>query len=382
MKPEKAMTLEDLASHVGVSRSLVSLAFTGKGRISPKTKERILAAARELDYQPNVHAQRLAGVRNQETIGLFSSGLDFGVTTHKIKIIQQELSERGFRVPLYAYGDFSPLEADQQAGLLGELRRQQPRAIVSATRGLTDDALQELGKFRDEGGIVVSYDYVTVMDCDQVIFDREDNNYQSAKHLLELGHRDIGLYMEGEQQQHTDMRGSGLRVTGFLKAMREYGAPINPAWLFNGGRYEEGGLLLAAQFLSLDERPTAICIVNDRAASAFLHEVMRAGIDVPGELSVVCHDDQPVARCSAVPLTSTTQPVREIAQGVIEMLTSRFDETYQGKARQKVVRGSFIERASTAPPRAKTTSRSLASDPYGEQKLINGGSTTLSRNNN
>lgn len=351
MKQQKAMTLEDLASHLGVSRSLVSLAFTGNGRISPKTRERILAAARELDYQPNVHAQRLAGVRSQETIGLFSSGLDFGVTTHKIKLIQQWLSELGFRVPLYAYGDFSSIEVNQQAGLLNELRRQQPRAIVSATRGLTDEAMQELRKYRDEGGVVVCYDYISELDCDHVIFDREDNNYQATKHLLELGHRDIGLYMEGDQELHIDPNASGARIAGFIRAMNEYDAPLQREWMFSGGRYEKGGELLADQFLSLSNRPTAVCVVNDRSASAFTHKVMRAGIRVPGDLSVVCHDDQPVARCSMVPLTSATHPVGEIAQGVIEMLTSRFDGSYEGKARHKIVRGAFIERQSSAAPR-------------------------------
>ncbi len=369
MKQNKPMTLEDLAGHLGVSRSLVSLAFTGNGRISPKTRERILAAARELDYQPNVHAQRLAGVRSQETIGLFSSGLDFGVTTHKIKLIQQGLSELGFRVPLYAYGDFSPIEVDQQAGLLNELRRQQPRAIVSATRGLTDDAMQELRKYRDEGGVVVCYDYTSDLDCDHVIFDREDNNYQATKHLLELGHRDIGLYMEGDYELHIDINASGARIAGFIRAMNEYNATINPNWLFNGGQYEEGGLILAAQFLSLDKRPTAICIVNDRAASAFTHEVLRAGVSIPGELSVVCHDDQPVARCSAVPLTSTTQPVKEIAQSVVEMLISRFDGSYEGASRHKIVRGSFIERESTAPPRQIRATESRKNGAPKERQL-------------
>ncbi len=375
------MTLEDLASHLGVSRSLVSLAFTGKGRISPTTKEKILAAARELDYQPNVHAQRLAGVRNQEMVGLFSLGLDFGVTTHKIKIIQQMLSEQGFHVPLYAYGDYSPIEMVQQAELLKSLRVQQPRAIVTATRGLKDETLEELRKYQQEGGIVVGYDYASELNCDHVVFDREDNNYQSAKHLLELGHRDIGLYMEGDEQQHLDKQESGSRITGFLRAMEEYGAPVNPDWMFHGGRYEEGGLLLAAQFLSLDERPTAICIVNDRAASAFLHEVMRAGANVPDELSVVCHDDQPVARCSAIPLTTMTQPVKRIAQSVVEMLTSRFDGSYEGAAREKIERGSFIERQSTAAPCLHNPSRTLASGEYAERKS-NGGATVASRNNN
>lgn len=348
------MTLEGLASALGMSRSSVSRAFTGNGRIAPQTREKVLQAARELGYQPNLHAQRLAGGRCQNTIGLFSLGLDYGVTTQKIKLIQQLLSAQGFHVPLYAYGDYHSVAAVKQAELMSILRRQQPRAIICASRGLEPDALLELRKYHDEGGVVVCYDYPIELDCDQVIFDREDNNYRAARHLLDLGHRDLGIYIEGEKTPDPEMTLIGSRVAGFERALREYGAPFNQAWKFHGAGAEEGGALLARQFLKLSRRPTGICIVNDRAAATFINEIQRAGVRVPTEISVICHDDQPVASYSAVPLSSATHPAQEIAQSVVEMLNSRFDGSYTGQARREWIRGSFIQRDSTSAPRAVT----------------------------
>ena len=295
MQSTKAITLDDLAASLGMSTSSVSRAFTGNGRIAPTTREKVLQKAREVGYQANPNAQRLVGGRCLDTIGLFSLGLDFGVTTQKIQIIQRLLSEQGFHVPLYAYGDYSFVETKRQAELMNALLRQQPRAIVCATRGLEPEALEGLARFQDADGIVVCYDYPGELACDQVVFDREDNNYQTARHLLELGHRDLGLYMEGDLKPHSAMKLSGARVQGFERALREFGLSANPQWMFHGGLYEQGGKTLAQQFLALPSRPTGICIVNDRTASAFINEVQRVGVRVPDDVSVIGHDNQQVA---------------------------------------------------------------------------------------
>lgn len=338
------MTLEDVASHVGLSRSAVSLAFTGKNGISSRTRERILQAARELGYQPNPHAQRLAGGVST-TIGLFSLDLDFGVVTHKIKIIQRLLTEKGFNVPLYAHGAYAAEDEQLQTELMATLINQQPRAIICSTRDLKENALLALQDYANKGGVVVCYDYRSDLDCDRVIFDREDNNYQTARHLLDLGHRALGLYMEGPHVP------SGERLHGFERALREQGIATNENWMFYGGVSEAGGVELAHQFLALKERPTGICIVNDRAASAFINQVSRAGVRVPEDLSVIGHDDQPAAASCFVPLTTNTHPVEIIAQTVVDLLCSRLDGSYDGPARERIVRGNLMQRASTdAPP--------------------------------
>lgn len=343
MRNEKAMTIRDFAREIGVSPSLVSMAYTGNGRIAARTRERILQSALELGFSPNPHAQRLSGGRDRNTIGLFSLNLDFGVITHKIKIIQHLLWSRGFDVPLYAHGAYRAGEVARQADLMSTLRRQQPRAIICTIWGLEAGTLRELERYRGEGGIVVCYDHYVALDCDQVLFDREDNTYQTARHLLELGHRDLGLYMGGLTPP------GGGRKDGFDRALGEFGLKANAEWMFHGEVEERGGVMLARQFLALPRRPTALCIVNDRTASAFVNEVQRAGLRVPRDVSVVCHDDQPVASCCAVPLTTNTHPVQEISAAVVAMICSRIDGSYCGAPRQRIVRGALVVRESTQP---------------------------------
>ena len=343
MNSQKSMTLEDVACHVGLSRSAVSLAFTGKEGISSQTRQRVLQAAQELGYQPNPHAQRLAGgVSN--TVGIFSLDLDFGVVTHKIKIIQRLLSERGFNVPLYAHGSFAADDSGRQTELMATLTHQQPRAIICSTRDLKEDALLVLQNYANKGGTVACYDHRIDLDCDRVVFDREDNSYQTARHLLDLGHRDLGLYMEGSSAP------GGERLRGFERALGEKGLVTNANWLFHGAVGEAGGVELAQQFLALRGRPTGICIVNDRVASAFINQIIRAGMRVPDDLSVIGHDDQPAAASCVVPLTTNTHPVEIIAQTVVDLLCSRLDGSYNGPARERMVRGKLMQRDSTGAP--------------------------------
>ena len=82
-------------------------------------------------------------------------------------------------------------------------------------------------------------------------------------------------------------------------------------------------------------------MVNDYAATAFIGTVQRAGLRVPGDVSVVSHADMPIARHSATPLTTMTHPIEVIAQQVTELLASRADGRYSGPAREVVVRGEW-----------------------------------------
>jgi len=109
---------------------------------------------------------------------------------------------------------------------------------------------------------------------------------------------------------------------------------------------------MAAQWLKLPERkrPTAMCIVNDVTASAFVNEILRAGLGVPHDLSVVSHDDSPAALHAMVPLTSVSHPLDEIANQTVEFLLSRLNQTFDGPPRRVVITGALVTRQSTSAP--------------------------------
>lgn len=339
---QQKITIQDVAQAVGASKSTVSAAFTGNGRISPARRAEILSMADQLGFEPNPHAQRLSNGHCNNMIALFSLDLDLGVGTHKLKIIQRLLAAQGYDVPVYSYGSFGGGEIVPVAKMMNTLCRQRPRAIVCFTSDFSADVWSELERYQSEGGTVVCYDFKVPLACDTVVFDREDNTYQATRHLLKLGHRNIGFY----RSVPFDLSSNDARFRGFRRALEEWDLELRAEWLFHEGLDEEAGELMAKKFLKLKRRPSAMCIVNDTAAAMFVIRLREAGINVPSDVSVVSHDDTPIARCSAVPLTTATHPVENIAHQVVSLLLSRLRGEYQGEPRCKVIRGELIVRQS------------------------------------
>ena len=338
--------MADVAREAGVTKMTVSFALNGTGRVSEATRQNVLDAVQRLGYQPNPHAQSLSNGRAHNTIGLFNLWFDFGVGTQKIQFIQSALNQRGFDVPIFGIGLHDVYNEEVQTQAIASLRRQKPRGLVCFTRSLHPKALQELRRYQDEGGVLVAYDYPVDLGCDVVLFDREDNTYQAAKHLIDLGHRTLAYADHGLAPLN------GPRVRGFRRAVEEAGAQWRREWLLEGHdarNYAQAGHNLAQSYLELRERPTGVCLVNDYAALAFIAELERAGVHCPRDVSVVGHDDHALSRYASVPLSSVSHPSETIAHEVADFLLSRLDG-FDGPFREVTVRGALVQRQSSAAP--------------------------------
>jgi DNA-binding LacI/PurR family transcriptional regulator len=329
-------TREDVARAAGVSTTAVSYAFSGKGRLPEATRQTVLRVARELGYEGNYYAQRLRSGCNN-TISLFSAAHDLGVNIDKMMLVQRQLGERGYHAPLHTV-NFS---TESRCGeLMSNLRRQKPRAIVAFAMEMDRSTREELQRYHDEGGFVVVFDQGYDCDWDQVVFDRAQNLYRAAHYLLTLGHRRIGFCEHGSAQ-------GSKRLPGFKRALQEFEVEFNSQWVWGEYPNEEAGRQLAAKYLALQDRPTALCIVNDLAASSFVNHMLRAGVRVPEDVSVIGYDNTAAAANCIVPLTSLTHPVREITNQVVALLESRLTGAYQGGPRLVQVQGDLVVREST-----------------------------------
>ena len=347
----KATTIQDVAAALGMHKSTVSLALSGKGNISAQTRARVRAATKELGYEPNPLAQRLANGHRNPSVCIFSGVLDVGLSTEKVLIIQKEMGARGFETPIYTCPEPASGADTSQAALLKNLCRQRPQAILCAAAMLDPSVFAVLEAYQQSGGIVISYDVPIPVPCDQVVFDREYNAYQAARHLLEFGHRRIGIGMS-DTAPWLSGKSDGpqaFRLRGFERALKEWDIPVRPEWRFRTEAYEQGGAEMARQFLKMPDRPTGLCIVNDYVALAFMVEVMRVGVRIPQDISIVGHDDQPIAAYCPVPLTSVSHPARKIAQAVVALLLDRLTGS-QEPPRTEVIRGELVLRESVVPP--------------------------------
>jgi DNA-binding LacI/PurR family transcriptional regulator len=362
----KSVTLLDVARVAGVSKTTASHALNGKGWVAPATRETVLRTAQEMGFVADPLAQRLSNGRCHNTVGYFTLDIDLSGRTRQMQLIHAALSDLGYSVPIYAYGYRGSGKVEDQKALMSALVAQRPRAIVCNTAGVQPEAFEALRRFQDEGGVVVCYCYGRSVEvpCDQVVYDEETSAYLAAMHLLELGHRHIGLFNVGER------RPSGANLKGFTRALEEFGVPLHEEWLFrNEGvlRYEEEGEVLAKQILTMKKRPTALCLANDYAAVAFINTLQRAGVLVPRDMSVVGDDNDPIAAHGVVPLTTVHYPLEEIAQHVIDLLESRLNESYTEAARRVNVNGHLVMRESTAvPPKSKPRKKARLRDEVGQ----------------
>ena len=337
----KSVTLRDVAALAGIDKATASRALSGKGYMSPQTREAALRAAQELGFQPDLNAQHLAQGRNHNIIALLPDN-DLGVLSQQAFFIKHRLEEMDFEVQMHDVPRWVNRFEERQVALVNKVRRQRPGAIIAGSV-LASGVLEELQLFMKEGGVVTGYGARLDLRCDQVPFDCSHRAYLATRHLLELGHRRLGFCFHGPIQQGSE------EMAGFSRAMEEFGAPIQKKWLFAGGNYEEGGARLADAFLKWPQKPTGLCIINDVSASTFVTVLFRNGLSVPRDVSVVGFDDAPAARYALVPLTTVSYPIETMNRHVVEFTQSRL-KGYDGPPRTVVVQSEIVIRSSTAPP--------------------------------
>ncbi len=309
------------------------------------TREAIQAMAKELGFSPNQHARWLAHGRARNVIALMSHD-DLGVASRLKTFVTFRLDEAGYELETYAAPVHVSCASEKQIRLVTKVRMQRPAAVVlhNVAEFLHEDAKAELLRYQDEGGQLFICGEKVDWPCDQSVRDEGERMAICARHLIELGHRDIGVCFHGRATPQSRL------YISFLETLQDHGIKTREEWMFFGGNYEEGGHRLAQQFLALESRPTGICVVNDASASAFINILTRMGMEIPRDVSIVGHDDEPAARYALVPLTTVTFPLESLGWNLVSMVSDRLEGRYDGEPRTAWSESKLVVRESAAAP--------------------------------
>jgi DNA-binding LacI/PurR family transcriptional regulator len=301
----RSAVMTDVARLAGVSHQTVSRVLNDHTKVRPETRERVLAAMRQLDYQPNSAARTLVTKRSN-TLGIvtFDSTL-FGPAS-MVYGIEQAARAAGYFVSIAsisALGRRAVLEA------INRLREQSVEGIVAIVP--QDSAAEAL----DAVPVGISLVGVGIGHTSGVPMVGVDNTAGSAmatQHLLALGHPTVHHIAGPAGWPEARERRAGWR-----EALAEAGAPVPEVldgdWSSRSG-YEAGRRLAA------DPSVTAVFCANDHMALGLLRALHEAGRGVPGDVSVVGFDDIPEAPFMIPPLTTVQQDFGEVGRRSMQLL--------------------------------------------------------------
>ncbi len=306
-------TLSDVALRAGVSVSAVSRVLRdapGSG-VSPQTRERIKAAALELNYRPNFAGRALRSSRTN-VIALVAPDLANAFLTDLLMGVEEEAARRDYMLLLGRSEDLGPGGAMINR-LLGE--RRVDGMLVQVGDTTSHKLVHEL--VRADLPVI----FINTIDAGErsgVVLPDEEGATIATQHLIDLGHRRIG-FLGGLPHTYTAKR----RLAGFRATMRAAGLDLNSAWLTSHGYRPQQGRSALRHVMSQAERPTALVVANVNAAIGALKEARELGLAVPADLSIVTIHDAWTAENTWPSLTAVRMPMYDLGRAAVVALYNR-----------------------------------------------------------
>ncbi|MBI0312691.1 MULTISPECIES: LacI family DNA-binding transcriptional regulator [Streptomyces violaceusniger group] len=328
----KRPRLEDVAARVGLSAASVSLVLRGVPGPSERTRQRVLKAAADLGYQADRTASTLAS-RRSRLLGVM-------VDIHS-----------PFHAELVEHLHTAAEEVGYDLVLSTLTRTRDERTAVDTLLAFRSEALILLGPTAPADALAVLDNKAPVIVVGRRIADAaldvvrtadDDGVSQTIDHLVGLGHREIVHVDGGKGVIATDRR------RGYRTAMRRHGLGDHIRVLA-GDNTEAAGERAARHLLDGGRLPTAVVAYNDQCAIGVLAALARAGVAVPGEVSVAGYDDDTFSRLSCFNLTTVSQNAREQARHAVTAAVERLDQDRnRTEPREVVLTPRLVVRGTTA----------------------------------
>jgi len=300
--------LKDIADKTGFSTNTVSLALRESPRIPEQTRVVIRQAAAELNYLPNQIAKSLVS-RETKTIGLVLTDITNPILTLVAQSIELALAERG-------YGTLFATSNNALADEIGAVElfraRQVDGMLIYPANHRQLDHLRPLRRANHPIVLLVGDPDAGI---DAVCMDERRGAQKAVRHLIDMGHRRIGLFDGAHRHGNAEKR------EGYLQALGEAGIAYDPDLCVDPhGHTVERGYWATETMMEAPRRPTAIFGGNDSLALGALRWALEHSLRVPEDLAIVGMDNIQYAEYAAVPLTTVNYAAETVTRMAVDRL--------------------------------------------------------------
>jgi len=300
----KKVTIRDVAAAAGVSYQTVSRVLNDKPDVAEETRSRILQVIEELGYQPSAVARSLVFKRTR-TLGLITA--DFSDYFFTQVIVGAEAEAR--RLDYFFILGSTERNPEDEPEYLRLLTEREVDGILFARPSTEGDSQHLLSLVRADVPLVTTNYYIpgeklTVVDVDNV-----DGGMQATNHLIEAGHRQIGMITGPPSWRSVKDRTEGHQL-----ALEKAGIVFSQSFVEHGDWSYESGYKAMKRLLAKAPPITALFVQNDRMAIGAMRALREMGQKIPDDMAIVGYDDIPPAAYCYPPLTTVHQPMVEVGQ--------------------------------------------------------------------
>ncbi|HEY7736393.1 MAG TPA: LacI family DNA-binding transcriptional regulator [Candidatus Limnocylindrales bacterium] len=331
-------TIRDVAARAGVSTATVSRVLAGIGTARPETREKVRAAARDLEYRPSAIARSLK-LRSTRTLGLIVTDIENPYFPELVRAIENAARANGYAVLLGNASD----DPEREAGYLDLLVERRVDGVIIAASGLGAHHRRWLAN--PPLPVVLVNTVAEGVPLPGVASDNRAGGRLAVEHLVSLGHRRIGHLTAAPRHVAAPERLAGARDGLVASGLSADVLPIAA-----GESEVAGGERAMRDLLTGSPDLTAVFAYNDLMAIGAIRAIRSAGGRVPEDVSVVGFDDVDLAAYVDPPLTTIAQSTAEMGRWAFERL-ARLLATPDGDGGDEVVRlpVRLVVRSSTGP---------------------------------
>lgn len=301
----------DVARLAGVSASTVSHVLNGTRKVDTATRVRVEAAIVKTGYRRNVVARSLAAGRTH-TIGLSISALTNPYFGNLVHAVERALSNAGY---VLIVGDSHDEMESEKRVIDSLLDRQVDGMIVAPSAGSERGTLPEIVRTRTP---LVLIDRGVDVESDQVVPENFSSTRSLTAHLLDLGHRRIGVL-----RGLAGISSTTERFDGYSAALADRGVAVDPALVLDGASNTDVAEREVRALMSGVDRPTALVSLNNSMTIGALKALRGLGLSIPGDVAFVCFDDFEWSDLFEPRLTAAAQDVETIGATAAELLLAR-----------------------------------------------------------
>lgn len=306
--------IKAVAIRAGVGVGTASRAMSDQPNVSKEMRARVLRAAEELGYRPNLVARSLRS-HVSHSVGFVVTDITNPLISAFVLGAEDVLSAAGYTVILTNSAGDPALDAAR----IATLRQRQVDGFLLLP-ALEDDA-DTLAVLRELSVPIVVIDRTLPDDLEAsyVLSDHQSGIEQAARHLLQKGHRRLGIVVGREVRPTRD------RLTGMERGCRRRGRPL-PFLVHRGPLSAEHGALALRDLLAEPEPPTAIILGGNQLLEGALTYVRRHGIELERDLSLICCDDIPLSTLNLPPLATVKRDNVLMGRTAARLLLDRLQE--------------------------------------------------------